>query len=219
MTTRSVRRPPLAAALLTCALLLLIPEPAAAETSTAGVDEAIGRARSLIAAGEPEEALDILRELPRQGPRRISILFQTGLAAMAAARKEGLVEKDRTALLDEAIAALRAILIDRPDLVRVRLELARAFFLKGDDDLARQHFEQVLAGDPPLAVALNVQRFLHIMRARRRWTAYVGAAIAPDTNINSASENRYIYLDTLFGRLRFARSRESLARSGVGLSI
>ena len=36
----------------------------------------------------------------------------------------------------------------RPGLVRVRLELARAFFLKGEDSLARSHFERVLAGKP-----------------------------------------------------------------------
>ncbi len=51
----------------------------------------------------------------------------------------------------------------------MRLELARAFFLKHEDTLARLHFEQVLAGDVPPAVAANIQRFL---RARRRWQAH-----------------------------------------------
>ena len=75
------------------------------------------------------------------------------------------------------------MLVDRPDLVRVRLELARAFFLKGEDTLSRDHFERVLAGDPPGAVAANVRRFLSRIRARRGWSMYLGAAVAPDTNI------------------------------------
>ena len=39
-----------------------------------------------------------------------------------------------------AIAAFRAMLVRRPELVRVRLELARAFFLKEEDRLAERHF-------------------------------------------------------------------------------
>ena len=48
------------------------------------------------------------------------------------------------------------MLVKGPGLVRVRLELARAFFLKEEDSPATRHFEQVLAGQPPAAVALNV---------------------------------------------------------------
>ena len=64
-------------------------------------------------------------------------------------------EDRRDALLDEAIAAFRQMLVADPNPVRVRLELARAFFLKGEDSLARQHFEAVLAGGVPEPVAAN----------------------------------------------------------------
>ena len=50
---------------------------------------------------------------------------------------------------DRAIAAFREMLVADPSLVRVRLELARAFCLKGEDRLAKRHFEAVLAGNPP----------------------------------------------------------------------
>ena len=97
----------------------------------------------------------------------------------------------------------------------MRLELARAFFLKGEDDLARRHFEHVLAGEPPPAVAANINRFLSEIRARRRWSAYGGVAVAPDSNIGAASESQTIYI---FG-LPFERDTEQLATSGLGLSI
>ena len=135
------------------------------------------------------------------------------------AGRQGLSADAREALLDEAVAALRAILHDRPGLVRVRLELARAFFLKGEDSLARQHFERVLAGKPPAAVAANVNRFLALMRARQRWSGYFGIAIAPDSNINAASGSDIIYLDTAFGRLPFRRDAASKAQSGLGVSV
>ncbi len=181
------------------------------------VDAAVGKARALIAGGDPEAALTILRALPPDD-RHTEILFQTGLAAMAAAEREGLPEDAREARLDEAVAALRTILIDRPDLVRVRLELARAFFLKREDSLARRHFERVLAGELPPAVVANVNRFLALMRARRRWSAWFAAAVTPDSNVNGASDTEIVYIDTAFGRLPFRRDPESLARSGVSFS-
>lgn len=84
------------------------------------------------------------------------VLFLTDFAAMRAAERPGRAEESRGVLLDEAIAAFRAILVECPGLVRVRLELARAFFLKREDSLAREHFEPVLAGRPRPAVDTHI---------------------------------------------------------------
>ena len=157
--------------------------------------------------------------LPDGGSDRTDILFQTGLAAIAAAGRPGLPEDTRDALLNEAVANFRAILIDRPGLVRVRLELARAFFLKGEDALARRHFEWVLAGNPPQAVVANVNRFIALMRARKRWSAYFGLAVAPDSNINTASDSDIINIYIAGERLAFRRDVASKARSGLGMAV
>ena len=100
-------------------------------------------------------------------------------------------------LLDQAIAAFRTMLVADPGLVRVRLELARAFFFKGEDSLARQHFEAVLAGGVPEPVAANIHAFLAEIRARRRWSLNAGFAIAPDTNIGAGSDERTIFIPCL----------------------
>ena len=110
------------------------------------------------------------------------------------------------------------MLVNRPDLVRVRLELARAFFLKGEDGLAKEHFERVLAGNPPAGVALNVNRFLAQIRARKRWSVRVGAALAPDSNVTARSGERTILLDTQFGRLPFTYQGDK-PRSGIGIAL
>ncbi len=149
---------------------------------------------------------------------RLAALFRIGMAALAAAEQaDG--DPARQALYDEAIAAFRQILVTRPDLVRVRLELARTFFLKEQDGLARRHFELVLAGGVPPAVTANVHRFLSVMRARKRWTGHFGAAIAPDSNLNASSESEIIYIDTVFGRLPFRREGDFGAQSGLGFSV
>lgn len=142
--------------------------------------------------------------------------FRVGMEAIAAA-SQAAGEDARDEHLDRAIASFRSILVDRPELVRVRLELGRAFFLKGEDTLARRHFEQVLAGKPPAAVALNVNRFLSAMRARKRWSVRVGVALAPDTNLGAASGDDTIWIPVGDQRLPFALDQPAEEDSGIGL--
>ena len=173
----------------------------------------LSEARELVQGGRLDEALAILRQLAASG-EDMNVLFALGLAAVEAAQHPNVPDAKRDDYLDEAIAAFRAMLIEQPDVERVRLELARAFFLKGEDSLARRHFEQVLAGDPPAAVATNVRRFLIQIRARRRWSFNAGFAVAPDSNIGSGSEERTIYIFDL----PFRRDADELTTSGVGVS-
>ena len=206
----------------TAGLVFLLPSWSVAQEPA---DEAAGApplteageaaARTLIDQGRFDEALDILRPLQQVRENDPNVTFLQGLAATRASQSPGLAEEERDALLDEAIAAFRAMLIDRPELVRVRLELALAFFFKGEDDLSRTHFEHVLAGNPPEAVVTNVRRFLAEIRARRRWSLHAGFALAPDTNIGASSDERIIYI----GGLPFRRDQEELTTSGIGLSV
>ncbi len=169
----------------------------------------------LVEAGKFQEALSLLRPLAQVYPERTDILFLFGLAAIENSRRLEITEADQRASLDEAIAALRRILTNRPELVRVRLELARAFFFSGEDSLARSHFERVLAGNPPEPVVVNIRRFLAEIRARRRWTMYFGAALAPDSNIGGSSDEEIIYIFDL----PFRRTATELTTSGVGVSV
>ena len=176
-------------------------------------------ARKLVQDRRFEEALAVLRPMARGPAVHANVRFLLGLAAVEVSQKPGLAEAERDALLDEGVTAFRTALIDRPELVRVRLELARVFFLQGKDSLARRHFEQVLAGELPPPVIANVQRFLAEIRARKRWSVYFGAALAPDSNIGAASDERFIQIHIGGVPLSFRRDQEQLATSGVGLSL
>ena len=201
---------------LLCLALAIFAAPASGEDGSRHLssDPRIVAARALVEQQRFSEALAILRPLVPAHADRTDARFLLGLAATGAAGDEA--DKDaRAALLAEAVSAFRAILIDHPGLVRVRLELARAFFLKGDDDLAREHFERVLAGRPPAAMAANIRRFLTAIRARRRWSGAFGFMLAPDSNINSGSDREIVYIWGLPFRLDAPRK----ARSGVGVSV
>ena len=172
--------------------------------------------QSLIGQGRFEEAIVALRPLLGQEPVDGNVLFLYGLASLEASQRPDRTDEEREILLNEAIAAFHTMLVELiPGLVRVRLELARAFYLKGEDDLARSHFEAVLAGGVPDEVAANVNLFLDEIRSRGRWSFNVGFALAPDTNIGSGSDERTIYI---YG-LPFQRDAEELTTSGVGIVL
>ena len=196
-------------------LLVLLCPVSVNATNHLSFDPQVMQARHLIQSRQPLDALAILRPLNRDARADITdIRFLIGLSAIAVTVRTE--DKDqKTALLSEAIAALRAILIEHPQLTRVRLELARAFFLKGDDDLSRQHFERVLAGNPPSAMTSNIRRFLHTIRARRRWSGYLSVNIEQNDNINNGSDTETIYL---FG-LPFVVNEQSRPRADTGLSV
>ena len=165
------------------------------------------------------EALKVLRPLARQRPVPADALFLIGVAGIEASQQRGVSERARDALRDSAIQALRTMLVRSPALVRVRLELARAFFLKGEDGLARRHFEQVLAGKPPAGGCAQRQPLPRPDPGRASAGASrVGAALAPDSNISSRTDEGTIVLDTPFGRLPF-RVQDNERQSGVGIAV
>ena len=161
-------------------------------------DRRVNMARALVQRNRFAEALKILKPLALEDrPDLTDVRFLLGLAASRGAQEPDVGDERRGKLLDLAIAAFRSILIKQPELVRVRLELALTFYLKQEDALAREHFERALVGKPPAALIANINRFLTIMRARRRWTGYFGFSLAPDTNINAASDAQVFYLNNL----------------------
>ena len=175
----------------------------------------VAQARALIDAGRFMEAVAILGPLVEGEVIEANTLFLYGVAAMGAAQQADVPEGTRAALLDQAIASFHAMLVEAPGLMRVRLELARAFFLLGEDELARRHFVYVLAGDPPAPVVANVRRFLSEIEGRGRGSYRLGAALAPDSNIGGTSDERTIYIFNL----PFERDIEELTTSGIGVSV
>lgn len=178
-------------------------------------DLQVNQARALIKKEQYSEALSLLRnkvDQQKTTSHKNDVLFLIGIAAIRLAEKKPIAEADIALKL--AIASFRQILISNPKLVRVRLELAYAYFLKHDDDLAKEHFNIVLADNPSSELAVNVRRFLKEIQTRKRWGAYFSMALAPSTNINGGTENTIVYYSN-FLPLRIPES--SRQKSGVGV--
>ena len=138
------------------AIAALIGLTAAAPLSAQPITfEAIGTAKALIAKGRTDEARALLQNLSARYRASNDIDFLLGLLAVEA--------RDYPAAIDR----FRAILVRSPGAVRVRLELARAFYLKGDHANAYRQFQFARAGNPPPGVVANIDRFLGQIRQQK----------------------------------------------------
>lgn len=115
----------------------------------------------------------------------------------------------------DAAIAFRALLDEQPNAPRVRLELARALAAIGDDGGARRQIRQAQAAGLPPEVAVTVGRFDRALRSRKPWGGTFELALAPDSNINRATQARV--LDTIIAPLTL--SEDARAQSGHGVRL
>jgi len=99
----------------------------------------------------------------------------------------------------EGVLALERYVITFPNNINARLELARGYFVLGEDTRASEEFRNVLKTNPPAEVQTNIQRYLDAIRARE-WryttsgTAYVETGLGYDSNVNAGVSNSNINL-------------------------
>lgn len=167
----------------------------------------LGAASALIDRGRYDEAsliLDAIDKMPARDRAKFDVTERAFLRGRIAFGKGD---------FKTAIQYYEAILAKHPEVVRVRLELARSLLMDGQYDRAERDFEFVLAGDVPPNVAANINRFLEQIYARRTWRFRFNMAVAPDTNINNATDSATV---DIFG-LPFSLGQDARRTSGIGL--
>ncbi len=91
----------------------------------------------------------------------------------------------------EGVLALERSVLATPERLDIRLELARAYFVAGDDLRAGEEFDTVLRANPPPAVRANIARFTDALRERSarykdQITGWVEVGYGYDSNVNAA---------------------------------
>ena len=200
-------KPVLATAGLLAAVLLLAVSSAspAAETVGERIDiSPIQAGRLLFRAGRIEDARKLLERVrPETDEERIERLFLLGLIDA------------RRGFPSRAARRFEAILAQRPELTRVRLELAQVYYALGRDEKARFHLEASLADKLPSSVETAVEGFLNRIDARKRWSLSLSAAVVPESNPAKRTGRERIRI----GGVPFRLNPDARESSGVGYLV
>lgn len=175
-------------------------------------DEALGallrEADELIRAGKLADAYKLLE--PKEGDYSGELAFDymLGIAALDSGKP------------DRATIAFERVLITNPNFSGARLDLARAYFAMGSDDLARNEFEIVLTQSPPENVKGVVQKYLDAIEARRlakiqHVSGYLEASIASDTNVTAVTSDFTTGVQNTFGIPGVLPTGSSVLSSGM----
>lgn len=102
----------------------------------------------------------------------------------------------------DGVLALERYLLNFPDNVSARLQLARGYFLLGEDARAREEFEALRRFNPPADTAATIDRFLDAIRLRETRYAtsaggYIELGIGNDSNVNGGVASSNIFLANL----------------------
>jgi hypothetical protein len=181
---------------------------------TAVASDVVGEMRRLLAAGDSAAAYE-LGEQNRQhlGDAAFDLVF--GIAAT------------ENGNAGEAVLALERYLLEYPDDEPARLELARAYFVLGDDTRAREEFRNALKLKPPPEVAAAIDRYLDALSERATLTGvvtrgFVEMGLAQDSNVNLGTNSRDVVLP-LFGPVLVTpdgvKSRDDVFRFSGGGAI
>ena len=171
--------------------------PAPGDLPSAGLSD-MQAGRMLIRAGRLEHAHAFLEQArPADGHEWIERLFLLGQIEM------------RLGLPRRAAERFETILARRPGMLRVRLELARAYFLSGRDEKAKFHFSASLAEGLPSSVEDAVERFMRSIDARKRWSVSFSASLLPEVRRPDRET-------ILIGGIPFRVSEDARASSGSG---
>lgn len=120
-----------------------------------------------------------------------------------------------TGQLDAAASEFRAVLRDRPDVTRARLELARVLMLQGKDAAADHHFRLAEEDkDLPPEIQRTISDARSIIRNRKNWNFNIDVGFAPDSNINNATSARLV--NSIYGTDTIALDDQARRRKGVG---
>ena len=211
MRVTLIRRPVLGSGLWLASALAAVPAAAQSVLSTtgpAGVGKphavsGLDAAQLLLQSNHPIEARRVLHALEKSTPNDNEVQFLQAMLDLNAK------------LYASAAHRYRGILARDPKAVRVRLELARTFYLAKDYDNAERQFRFARAGKLPEPVQQNIDRYIAAIRGARRFTYNFSIALAPDTNINVGPTSTTV---GLYG-LPFTLSPDARQRSGVGINI
>ncbi len=154
------------------------------------------QATALIRGGKPADAYNLLEPKEAEYSGEIAFDYLLGMAALDSGKP------------DRATIAFERVLAVNPNFAGARLDLARAYFAMGSDDLAKKEFETVLnTQNPPEPVVAVIKKHLDAIEERQQAkiqqvTAYLETSVGHDNNITAATGDNTAGVAGILGMTR-----------------
>lgn len=170
--------------------------------------------KALLEKGDSRAAYELGRKHPEELGNPV-FDFYFGVAAIDSGRA------------GEGVLALERYVANFPANLEARLELARGYFILGEDLRAREEFNEVLKAKPPAQVVANIDRYLDAIRAREsayRTTAgaFIEIGGGYDSNINGGVGSANVFVPNL-GQITVApggvETGASFGQATVGVNL
>lgn len=168
-------------------------------------DVDLDAAKSLLEAGKPKEAYEMLapHEFEKAGNQDYDYLL--AVAALDSGQPE------------KAILMFDRILTVNPNFAGARMDLGRAYFALKNDQAAKEQFNIVMSQNPPETAKATAQKYLDAITQREasrtnRWTAYAEGGFGHDDNVNASTSQGQIVVPAL-GNATFTLSANNLETS------
>ena len=129
---------------------------ASSQLMAAELDVVLEQAKQHLRAENAQAAYELLLSHETEFTGQASFDYLLGVAALDSGNG------------GEAIFSLQRLVISKPKFAGARMELARAYFDVGNNELARTEFERVMQENPPQNVQQAVDQYMSAINARAR---------------------------------------------------
>jgi tetratricopeptide (TPR) repeat protein len=174
-------------------------------------DQLLDQARKLLEQRNPKAAYELLAPQQSQRAGEIEYDYLLGIAALDAGEAQ------------EAVFALERVLAVNPNFLQARAEIARAYFILGERQTARQEFAAVKSRGVPPEARETIDRYLSALEPQRTQVrAYIEATGGWDSNVNSATSKSTIAIPAFGGTIATLNPlgvRESSWFGGLGAGV
>jgi len=174
----------------------------------------LDRIRDLIGSGQAATAYKELKQLEDERVGDPEFDYLLGLAALESGRA------------DEATFAFERVLTVDPEFFAARLDMARAYFALGNNDLARSELLALKDRDPPATAARVIEDYLAALAKREQRTQlnyFIEAELGYDTNANAATSESTVFIPTLSANVTLdnssVASNDAFAKGRVGVDL
>jgi len=161
----------------------------------ARADSLLDQARQLLDQNKAAEAYQLLNKHSEQHAGQPDYDLLLGIAALNSGEPT------------RAVFALERVLSVDPNNARARAELARAYYVMGENEAAKKEFTSLKKKTVPRGVKETIDKYLSLIQGRMaaagsRVNVYIQATAGYDSNVNSATDTSTVAIPA-FGNLVF----------------